>query len=350
MKKVKKLITALIILTSTTFICLTSLLSCTVIGGGFGVYFTFIHHYKGKSVVDEWHETDTFNDERLVTIQKQKDKDFVILNLADVQMCDLEDTFHRPLIHKEITELVERTHPDLITLTGDQTWSNENLISLKALIRWLDGYKIPYAPVFGNHDYGNEYNSAVASLNYCSDLYENGKYSLFKRGPTNLGTLGNYAINIEEEGKIIKTLYMVDYGYQTSILPAQVHYFNWLADGIKSINNDEYTSSMVFMHKPTMEFFGYQYDESLIQDLKSKGLTDAVAAHYHQINETNEYDNVRYTFACKTGELVFYYDDGENYLNGGTTFTISEDDVLIENHYVDRETYHIKGSDNVYVD
>ena len=161
------------------------------------VYFTLLHHYKGKKVVDEWSETDIFDINKVQTLAKEKDKDFIIMNLADIQICDLEDGPKvRKEIHNQITEMVEKYKPNLITLSGDQTWSNENLISLKAIISWLDGYKIPYAPIFGNHDYGNEYNSSVASINKCCDLYEQGKYSLFKRGPTNLGTIGNYVLKM----------------------------------------------------------------------------------------------------------------------------------------------------------
>ena len=135
------------------------------------LYFMFFHHYKGKYVEYNWSATDSFDITQIATVNKQKNKDFVILNLADVQLCDLEDIPNFSTMHNEISYLVETTKPDLITLTGDQTWSNENLISLKNLIRWLDGYKIPYAPVFGNHDYGNQKDSAVASQNYCCDLY-----------------------------------------------------------------------------------------------------------------------------------------------------------------------------------
>ena len=233
----------------------SALVLSTLVGVGCGLYFTFLHHYKGKNIVYDWSENDEFTKENVVTIQKDKNKDFVILNLADIQMCDLEDVKHMPLIHDEITYLVETVKPDLITLTGDQTWSNENLVSLKAIIRWLDGYKIPYAPVFGNHDIGNEYNSAVASLNKCCDLYEGGKYSLFRRGPSNIGALGNYVINIEEEGKIIKTLFMVDYGVNDEITPQQIDYFRWISEGNKSLNSGEYTSLIAFMHKPITEFW-----------------------------------------------------------------------------------------------
>ena len=203
--------------TAKTLIIIGIIVAILLISAFFTVYFLFLHHYKGKNIIDEWNKTDAFNISNIATVEKQKDKEFVILNLADVQMADLENFFNKGKIHDEITYLVNQTKPDLITLTGDQTWSNENLISLRSLISWLDEYKIPYAPVFGNHDYGNSKNSSVAELNYCCDLYEAGKYSLFKRGPSNLGSLGNYVINIMEDGKVYKTLYMIDSGYEDKI-------------------------------------------------------------------------------------------------------------------------------------
>lgn len=328
-----------------------SLVAALVISGSLVAYFTFLHHYKGKNVVYNWSQSDDFSTARIKTVKKDKNKDFVILNLADVQMCDLEDIPHMDIIHREITYLVEQTKPDLITLTGDQTWSNENLISLTNLIKWLEGYKIPFAPVFGNHDYGNNFSSAVAGLNYSCDLYEGSKYCLFDRGPTNIDSLGNYAINIEEDNKIVKTLYMVDYGYNYKITKEQVSYFNWLSEAIKVSNSGEYASNMIFMHKPIPEFFESSssvFEESIFDNFKDKNLTDVVCGHLHDLNETTTYEGVNFTFACKTGELVYYYDDGITNINGGTTFIInSSGQVTIENHYVDRDQFHIDGSHNV---
>lgn len=336
------------------------------------VYFLFLHHYKGSEIVDEWHKTDEFSISQIATVEKQKDKDFVILNLADVQMCDLENFFNKEVIHKEISYLVEKTKPDLITLTGDQTWSNENLVCLKSLISWLDSYKIPYAPVFGNHDYGNAKNSAVAELNYCCDLYERGKYSLFKRGPSNLGSLGNYVINIVEDGKIYKTLYMLDSGYEDKISTQQIEWVKWNADGIKEANGGNYVEAMCFMHKPIpqyaeayfkrntyeVEIVGedpivsyslYGSEENGFFDMaKSIGVTDIVCGHQHGNRFTLKYEGIRLTFATKTGELGGYYDDGTTNLNGATSFVLSgENDVETKNTYVGSNQFHFKNSDNV---
>lgn len=353
-------------------IIISVFLSVILIAFG-SVYFLFLHRYAGKNIVNNWNENDEFKIENVATVEKKKDKDLVILNLADIQLCDLEDLFHMRTVKNEITYLVRTVKPDLITLTGDQTWSNENLISLTSIIRWLDSFKIPYAPVFGNHDYGNEKNSAVASQNYCCDLYENGQYSLFKRGPTNIGTLGNYVINIVEEGKIIKTLYMLDSGYEDKITDEQIAWFKWNAEGIKNANNGKYPEGMCFFHKPIPEFskaywryLGGESSVEVIGDVhvhyslsgstqngffdvaKTKNITDIVCGHQHGNNFTLKYENVRLTFALKTGELASYYDDGVTNLNGATVFRLSEDNVEVENIYVDRNMFHINGSNNIY--
>lgn len=353
--------------TKKVFIIIISILVFLVLSVFLTIYFLFIHHYKGTEIIDEWHETDQFKIENISTLQKEKDKDFIILNLADVQMCDLEDIFNMPTIHREITYLVEKTKPNLITLTGDQTWSNENLISLKTLIKWLDDYKIPYAPVFGNHDYGNKKNSAVAELNYCCDLYERGKYSLFKRGPSNLGSLGNYVINIMEEGNIYKTLYMIDAGYNDAISDEQIAWLKWNANGIRSVNNGIFSEGMCFMHKPIPEFRTAFYkflngsaDVEAINDVyvnyslsgtiqngffdvvKEGNVLDIICGHQHGNNFTLKYENVRLTFALKTGELGGFYADEEIYLNGASVFNLSNAFVNIQSVFVDRDEYKIK--------
>lgn len=336
------------------------------------LYFLFMHHYKGKYVDNPWVASNKFELSSIATIQKQKDKDFVILNLADVQICDFDSIKTKKNIHNEISFLVDKVKPDLITLTGDQTWSNENLLSLRQLIGWLDGYKIPYAPVFGNHDYGNTQNSSTAELNYCCDLYESSKYCLFNRGPSNLGSLGNYVINIMEDDKIYKTLYMIDSGYEDKISNQQIEWFKWNADGIKSVNGGNYVDSICFMHKPLPEYsdayYGllhnnvdiekigevYKYDSlsgslqnGFFDIAKQCGIKDIVCGHQHANNFTLKYQDVRLTFALKTGQLIGYYNDGTINLNGATSFILGND-VEIINNYVDPNDFFITDQGNFF--
>ena len=354
MKKKNK-ITLIVILGSVFTICL----------GAFGfVYFSFLHHYKGKDVSYIWHKDDSFSDVRIKTVQKQKDKDFTILNLADIQICDLEDFNNKKIIHRQIDYLVNETKPDLITLTGDQTWSNENLYSTKSIISWMEGYKIPWAPVFGNHDCGNEGHIPVASQEYICDLYEAASYCLFDRGPTNIGSLGNYVLNIMEDDQIYKTLYMVDAGLNKEILPAQIDYFKWNIDGITAKNNGNKPSGMAFMHIPVPEYYdayysyinnepgvvaqgdvyhyyqlGGQISTGFFDFALDNNVDNIVAGHQHGNSFSILYKNIWCTASLKTGFTGGIIDNEDIYLNGATSFVL-KDETIIKQNYTKKDQFN----------
>ena len=336
-----------------------------VVTGGLWAYFNLLHRYKGKKVVDNWSESDTFDINKVTTLHKEKGKDFKILNLADLQIADLDGLRRAKIVQQEMDDLINTYKPDLITLTGDQTMSNENRLFFKRLIRSLDKHKIPYAPIFGNHDFGNSYNEGVCSEQYCSDLYEKGKYSLFKRGPTNIGALGNYVINIEENGTIVTSLYMMALAYNPTLTNEQVSYFKWNAEGIKNANNGNYSRGIVFTHKDFKEhrdayinylnhpetaegyvyrYGGYNYGDgsNFIDEAKSRGVYDFVCGHQHNNNYTINYDGARYTFALKSSEAVFYYEDDDLYLNGATEIIVGNETTHFEHHLVSRGKYSLK--------
>lgn len=328
-----------------------SSVSLTVLGWS---YFTFLHRYRGKAVQE------SESTSQISTLVKQKDQDFVILNLADIQICDLEDLFTKERVHKEITRLVEEIKPNLITLTGDQTWSNENLLSITAILSWLEDYKIPYAPVIGNHDHGNSFSSAVVGRDYLCDLYEGAAHCLFKRGPSDIGTLGNYAVNIQEGDEIIRTLYFMDLGYLNEITEGQSSWFASTADSIKE-QTEAYVPGMIFTHKELPEV--YQAYRHYLQGTataegavhvhygfagvtqtgfaslaKSKGVTDFLCGHEHGNTFTIVDGGARYTFCLKTGEYGGFYEDETVYLNGATVIRIGES-TSIEHRFVTQEEY-----------
>ena len=334
------------------------------------VYFLFLHRYGGTEKILNWSDSDEFDISSVPTVEKKKGEPFVILNLADVQLCDLEDIFNFRIIKREIKYLVDTARPDLITLTGDQTWSNENLVSLKRLVRFLDSLKIPYAPVFGNHDYGNQKDSAVLSQRACCDVYENGKYSLFSRGPTNIGTLGNYAVNIVEDGEAVKTLYMLDSGYLDALTDGQIGWLKWTAEGIKAATG-YYVEGMCFMHKPLPEYAlayrAYTRGEAeaigdvhvhyslagtaqngFFDEAKRLNVKDIVCGHQHGNDFTLVYEGVRLTFALKTGELGGFWRDETVNLSGATFFTLCGGETTVSRIYVPHDSFNIKNSNNIY--
>ena len=151
--------------------------------------------------------TDTYRLEDTQVIQKEQGKDFKILNMADIQYSDVKDIGKRSYTEETIKTLIEQEKPDLILMTGDQTWTATQRSSIKSLIKFMDSFKIPWAPVFGNHD-----GEGNADKNWLADRYEESEYCLFKKGPNNIGGVGNYIINIMEGDKIVESIIMMDSG------------------------------------------------------------------------------------------------------------------------------------------
>lgn len=103
----------------------------------------------GSAVADNEHK-----------LQFREDGTFKILQLSDIQ-----DTLYlQPLTKNFIVDLLDRTQPDLVVLTGDNIgpgkvhfrWSNKRIIGTFMSIFEERGIKV--AAVFGNHDAENKLN------------------------------------------------------------------------------------------------------------------------------------------------------------------------------------------------
>ncbi len=219
---------------------------------------------------ETWSKTDKFTRAYAVELEKKPEKDFVILNLGDVQHNDSNIFSKDGDYSKElITKCVERIKPDLITLTGDNA-SGE--ITYLEMVKLLDSFNIPWAPVMGNHDGSNG-----KRINEAWDSYVllNAKNCLFKFGPRNMG-YGNYIINITENGKIIHSLFMMDthsdagdtaagvinYGKNPDgsdnigydhFWANQLDWYEWAVKGISDVAGKT-VESTVFMHIPVYEY------------------------------------------------------------------------------------------------
>ena len=137
-----------------------------------------------------------------VEIEKDPDRDFVILNFADVQCHDGEAYSEVGEFAEEtMDKLIRKTKPDLITLSGDNAFDS---FAYLRLIRFIDSYGIPWAAVMGNADH-----TGLVSEFWGAYQLAEARNSVFDYGPAGMG-YGNYIINITENGKILHTLFMMD--------------------------------------------------------------------------------------------------------------------------------------------
>lgn len=144
-------------------------------------------------------------------LQKAKDRDFIILNLSDPQLSNQEWQEGREegreegrILTKTVTCLINMVKPDLITISGDLAWAG-HYESYEHLADLLDGFGIPWAPVFGNHD--NQ--GGAEQVEKAAEILRQRKHCLLERGDPALG-YGNYVIGIEEEGHLLHALLLMD--------------------------------------------------------------------------------------------------------------------------------------------
>ncbi len=314
----------------------------------------------------EWSATDKFTRDYCAEIEKNPDEDFIILNLADVQLKD-------DLVYEEegekteemIARLIEETDPDLITLTGDNAWGT---IAYIKLIHQIDSYGIPWAPVMGNHD-----GQCLINEFWAAYLLYKADNCLFEFGPKNM-EYGNYIINITENGKIIHTLFMFDthnsaeftledgstVGGYDHLWNNQIEWYKWAVKGISGIAGKTVESS-VFMHIPVYEYkeawvnaYGSDAEGILAPGLapqaiglrgegincspvnngffgvcKELGSTKNIfAGHDHDNNFQIYHEGIRLNYTLKTGYGA-YYTEG---LTGATVISVGSDGAAYAEH------------------
>lgn len=313
----------------------------------------------------------------MFTINKSASKDFVILNLTDMQTNPSDwndgDKNGHSVTHT-ISTLVERVKPDLITVTGDiangyaEYENGDPYDSIwnpvyRKFTDFMDSFRIPWAPISGNHDHFFK----------CADYFYESEYCIFDLGDESLGR-GNYVIGIcDENGHVLHCVFMVDshcnfscqkiFGdekqYYCSLWDTQL---KWYDDNISALEDKGCKSSSMFMHIPIHAYrlakaealkegidsnhvsvsdsyngdcwnegykdsFGVwhegigspEHDDGVFAKLVQRGhTTHVVVGHDHNDNAVVRYNGVTLAFGLKTGLTTYY----EEELNGGTVISV----------------------------
>ena len=214
-----------------------------------------------QAYFEQWSAAQPFKRSYAAELKKAPGRDFKVLNLADLQMTTDEALGEMGAGVKDtVDRLVAEVKPDLITLSGDNAWSDYAYVQL---IKWIDAYGIPWAPVMGNHD-----GQSCPSEFWCAYNLARARNCLFRFGPADMG-YGNYIVNITETGKIIHTLFLMDtHSYiedENSIngpvsndnydhlWPKQFDWYSWAVDGIAATAGEPVESTVIF-HIPVYEY------------------------------------------------------------------------------------------------
>lgn len=205
-----------------------------------------------------------------IAIKLNENRDIKVLQLTDIHFGNGSMSVKKDRKAIEaVCKLIENATPDLIILTGDViypnsaiTGSSDNLSELKIIINIMESYKTPWTMCFGNHD--AEYLADYGKSTLC-DLLEDEqyKYCIFKRGPENIGGLGNQVINIyNADNSFNSSIFVFDNGEYAGATQSSGYkaittkQTNWYKNEIEKMSKAEGKTilSFAYFHIPLKEY------------------------------------------------------------------------------------------------
>ena len=325
----------------------------------------------------------------MITLQKNPQRDFVILNITDPQLDDNyldQNNVDRQFLFHTIEEAIAEAKPDLITVSGDLGYGDAPayLSLCRCFADFIEAHQIPWAVVWGNHD--NQ--GGKERIQQAVKLFEEYPHFVYESGDESLGN-GNYVISIAENGAIIEGILMMDshnrlpYVDETGetvnawakLLPPQLA---WYEQQIQALRDAGCENTVLITHIPIYAYrqaaaeafpensdpknrtvpesytdlcwnpgykdsFGVQYekicsypeDEGAFDIIRKLNSTKVILCGHDHINCWSiRYQGVRLTYSLKTGRGCYYHKD----LNGGTVLRIHSDgDVNVSHIFIPSE-------------
>ena len=296
------------------------------------------------------------------SIIKKDDKPFRVLQLTDLHIGGGYFSRHEDRRALSIVRnVIEKTKPDLIVLTGDLTCSRahislsrNNLHSYEIITRLLESTGIPYAVTFGNHDAEGKATHRRREL--AQFLMTKPNSLLVRTDETETITgVSNYIIKLRNQsGELNSVLFMLDsneYVYRNKKKKYDcVHedQLEWYEKVTNRINKEEgrIVPSHIFMHMPIKEYEDawdsainarksakYYYgsrDEvistqsgecRLFEKVKELKSTKAIYCGHDHLNDFSvEYEGIRFTYGQGIDCLLYAKNLSEH--KGGTLITI----------------------------
>lgn len=319
-------------------------------------------------------------------LQAPKDRDFKILQLSDTQIIDSsqcrtprEESFmteNHPnnvdeKVFSYIREVVAKTTPDLIVITGDIIYGrfDDSGVQQQALVDVMESFKIPWCPIFGNHD-----NETAKGINWQCEQYEQATNCLFKKGDIELSK-GNYTVGIVRDGKFERILYLmnsngcgepsgqtvVDGVNKTpGLTQAHQRWFKGLSADIYNKLNKKFVPAFAFFHIPTKDFvdaaasvspqsptdfnlgndysknWGIMVEQSscsntyFARHFRDAKIEACFVGHDHLNNFAIDFDGVKWVYGLKTGS----YDYSPEKM-GGNLISVGQSSYSVKPIYVD---------------
>ena len=264
-----------------------------------------------------------------------------------------------------LTEVIEAVKPDLIIMTGDNVYGefDDKGTALKSLVKFMESFGIPWAPILGNHDAESK-----MGVDWQCKQYENAEHCLFKQ--RTLSGNGNYTVGIKQDGQLRRVFFMMDSHGCGNISDESVanghtppagaaqgfkqDQIDWYTDIAKQITGYSPITKYSFaIHIPPAAFaraadrFGLKSEEEgeigllkeAIKDAwdhsyivwngwKTLGVDSVFVGHIHLNNGSTVYNGIR----CQYGTKSSAYDKYN--VIGGTVNPLSAEDGSLKNPYL----------------
>lgn len=305
-----------------------------------------------------------------VTFYKKKyvraaDTAYSILQITDPHILNNERKDAKAF--KTITAMIEKTNPDMIIVTGDITSEKENYSAFKKFCTFIEGFKIPWAFTFGNHE-GLDIRyepgemldpEKIADRQTLSDYLESLEYCFYESGDEAADGMGNYYRTLRgKDGKALMSLIMMDSHSYDEVNGGYDHFHEnqveWYEKTIKQIaldeNGDEskIVPSLAFFHVPMQEFRdGYNegkrlwgrrlekegapaVDDEMFETMERLGSTKGCfAGHDHMNNYSVEYKGIRLSYGLSCDHNIYVVP-----FKGGVLINVKDDGSFTTQHLI----------------
>ena len=339
-------------------------------------------------------------------VEIEEGRDPIVLQLTDTQIIDAAqarsgrtgvDTVFwatdqvEERCYNYITEIIESTNPDFIILTGDIVYGefDDNGTALLSFITFMESFKIPWAPVLGNHDAESK-----KGVDWQCEQFENAEYCLFEQ--KTLTGNGNYSVGIVQGNELKRVFYMLDSnGNSTASIESRANMHtstdvgfsqnqvDWYTEQITAIKNASPNTKISFAYHIQQAIFAaafekYKFSEKqdvyidyltnkesgdfgyigrglknpwdqanfVWRGMKQLGVDSVFVGHEHCNSASVVYEGVRFQFGQKSseydrfncvdenGRITSGYKKTGTSLVGGTVIPLSSVDGSIKEPYI----------------
>ena len=311
-----------------------------------------LQEQKGVAVCEDWSPQNPFTEDAVQNLEIGN-KDCKILCLTDIHIrnhgtfaaCLGVNYILDGLSRLKLRHLINEVSPDLIIVGGDTVLTAWNDICTQQFCDFMDGFGIPWAPIFGNHDYEGRADKAKLA-----EIYEDSENCLFRSGPAGLGGMGNYIVNLTRDGQPVYSLFLLDNGQfritdgqitNGGVNKNQIAWYEWAVSGMAETYGKE-VPNMAFMHVPVPEYAELESgfaqgvrlegtasaveNDGFFEVFRERGGTHLFAGHDHNNNFITEYRGVTLGYMTKSSYNCYFDFD----VLGGTLLTLDQDNQVRE--------------------